>query len=109
MTTEDFSGDEPTRRPAKEPRRPTNEELELGLIGRLFGGTHAPSNIAGLVAVGCLLMVAYAFFGTDVPAELVDTAKTLLLTSLAYLFGRSTAPKSEPPGPPGVTAGDRTR
>jgi len=63
-------------------------KVELGIFGTLFGSSEqAPSNIAGCVAVLCAVALVLGSF-VEPAAGSLDTLKIVLLTTLAYLFGR---------------------
>ena len=68
-------------------------KAELGIFGKVFGSSEqAPTNIAGCVAVLCVVaLVLQPFF--EPAAVNTDTLKIVLLTILAYLFGRGARSK----------------
>ena len=63
---------------------------EMGLLGKLFGGsTAAPTNIGGLALLGSFLFIVATFYMPTSP-DLNDARKwayTLASGALGYLFG----------------------
>ena len=68
-------------------------DLESGVLGKFFGGrVKAPTNIAGVVALGLLFsgigMVAFA--GWERSAEYWKVMSPILTLVLGFLFGKNT-------------------
>lgn len=67
-------------------------DLQVGLLGKLFGSTeNAPNNICGMVA---LILVAVAcvvcIWPTQIqPTEYLSTMLPVIMTILGYLFGKN--------------------
>ncbi len=65
-------------------------QQDLGWLGKFFGSSHhAPTNIAGFVAIASLLILVLSVF-TTANAELAEARKWLigLITSaLSFIFG----------------------
>lgn len=66
-------------------------ELEVGWAGRLFGAGYAGSNIAGIVIVASLgLLAAERFAPSHESSELIIGSTVSMITlALGYLFGSS--------------------
>lgn len=75
-----------------------HNQQKLGHLGKLWGSSSsAPTNIAGMLLILCIVMVCVSFFPTQ-SAGLDDLRKWLYgitTTSLGFLFGAKTAGKSE--------------
>jgi prophage regulatory protein len=69
---------------------PGQVRQNLGFLGKLFGsGSSAPTNIAGLVALGSLALIAASFVVAPTP-EIVDARKwlsALITSALGFIFG----------------------
>jgi hypothetical protein len=73
------------------------KQIEMGLIGKLFGSVaEKPGNIAGLIMIAfCLMFGGVLMWGNDAPSlskkdELVLIGGFISLT-LGFIFGRSTS------------------
>ncbi len=71
------------------------QKAEIGWMGKLFGSSkHAPTNIAGMVLLLCLIaLVALGFVpaeygaGSSVRADLIKLFGGIALAALGYVFG----------------------
>lgn len=67
-------------------------QLNLGWLGKFWGSSAAPSNIAGLIALCTIVMIFVTLCMTATP-DLSDTRKLLfglLGSALSFLFGAAT-------------------
>ncbi|MBD8598728.1 hypothetical protein [Pseudomonas sp. CFBP 8772] len=67
-------------------------ELNLGWLGKFWGGSSAASNVAGLVAITTILMIFVTLCFESTP-EITDTRKLLfglVGSALSFLFGAAT-------------------
>jgi uncharacterized membrane protein YtjA (UPF0391 family) len=74
------------------------QRIEIGLLGRLFGGkTGAPANTASLlVFIAFLVLVFLLIWGEDTPTfsrkDAVSLLSSFITLALGYLFGKGTQP-----------------
>ncbi len=76
-------------------QEPPAHRQDLGLLGRVFGGRYASTNIAGLVAVVMMIMLAIVWYTSrgsgNFEREFVTGAFSLITLVLGYLFGSARA------------------
>ena len=71
------------------------QQQDLGWLGYVFGARYAATNIAGIVAVAMVIMLAVIWRTTETPEalerEFATGAFSLLSLVLGYLFGSAKA------------------
>lgn len=76
-----------------------HNQQKLGLLGKLWGSSSsAPTNIAGMLLILCIVIVCCSFFPTNQTPGLDDLRKWLYgitTTCLGFLFGAKTSSKGE--------------